>query len=247
MKISEIKSDNQRTSDWRIERLGKFTGSRIGDLMKSGRSKAQTFGETAISYLYELIAERNLNSEVLGNDEMWDSYINLTTATSKAMSFGTDNEEDALDAFDNWLHRQPNITIAGVQYNPQRLSVVRTGSISHPTIPNFAASPDSVVVDNLNGDVIATVEAKVPLPKTYIKYKVEVTDAAGLKSANDAYYHQVHAEMMCAQTPVTFFVTYQPFLRDGLNVVEIALDEATAKAMEERIALAEDFIAKHNG
>lgn len=247
MNIQNIRTDNQRTSDWRIERLGKFTGSRIGDLMKSGRSKTQVFGETAISYIYEVMAERGLSSEVLGSDEMWDEYLSLTTAYSKAMAFGTDNEADALDEFEKWLHRKDTITISGVEYPASSLAVIRTGSIDHPTIPNFAASPDSVIVHQPTGEVLATVESKVPLPKTYIKYKVEVKDAASLKSANETYYYQTHAEMMCAQTPVTFFVVYQPFLSDCLAVAVIEKNEDTVKAMEERIALAEKFIEEHNG
>lgn len=245
MNISQIEKDNQRTSEWRIERLGKFTGSRIGDLMVSGRSKNVVFGATALAYIYELMSERNLSSEVIGSDELWDEYVKLTTATSKAMQFGTDNEADAINAFTEWLHSQESVTIGETAYNTDDLDVVRMGSMPHPTIENFAASPDALVYVKSTGEVVAVVETKVPLPKTFMQYRFEVTDAASLKATNDKYYFQVHAEMMVSETRYAFFAAYQPFLNDSLHVAGIEMNDATAKDIEERIALAEEFIAAH--
>ena len=39
----------QRSLEWHRLRIGSFTGSKIGDLMKSGRKKEQIFGDTAMS------------------------------------------------------------------------------------------------------------------------------------------------------------------------------------------------------
>ena len=51
-------SDNikQRDIEWYRSRLGHFTGSRISDLLKSGRKKEQAFGDTALSYIYKVAA-----------------------------------------------------------------------------------------------------------------------------------------------------------------------------------------------
>ncbi len=43
---------------WQQDRLGKFTSSRMGDLMKSGRAKDKIWGDTAMGYIYEKIAEK---------------------------------------------------------------------------------------------------------------------------------------------------------------------------------------------
>ena len=40
----------QRSLEWHRLRCGSFTGSKIGDLMKSGKKKEQIFGETAMTY-----------------------------------------------------------------------------------------------------------------------------------------------------------------------------------------------------
>ena len=130
-------------------------------------------------------------------------------------------------------------------YDTDDLDVVRMGSMPHPTIENFAASPDALVYVKSTGEVVAVVETKVPLPKTFMQYRCEVTDAASLKATNDKYYFQVHAEMMVSETRYAFFAAYQPFLNDSLHVAGIEMNEATAKDIEERIALAEEFIAAH--
>jgi hypothetical protein len=58
MDIFEENNELQRTEEWFAQRLGKFTASRFGDLMTSGRSKADIFGQTAISYIMEVAAEK---------------------------------------------------------------------------------------------------------------------------------------------------------------------------------------------
>lgn len=61
----------QRTKEWKIQRLGYFTGSRIADLMVSGRGKGELFGKTAMSYIYSVASERNLRDAVMSDDTVW--------------------------------------------------------------------------------------------------------------------------------------------------------------------------------
>ena len=58
---------DQISSDWWKSRIGFFTGSRIGDLMTSGK-KGELFGKTALSYIYEVCAERNLLPKYIEDD-----------------------------------------------------------------------------------------------------------------------------------------------------------------------------------
>ena len=44
-------NENQRDLGWFRVRLGSITGSKVGDLMKSGKKKEQVFGDTALSYI----------------------------------------------------------------------------------------------------------------------------------------------------------------------------------------------------
>ena len=57
----------QGSFGWLRQRLGNFTGSRIGDLMTSGK-KGELFGKTAFSYIYEVAAERNLLPKYIEDD-----------------------------------------------------------------------------------------------------------------------------------------------------------------------------------
>lgn len=243
MNIKDIHQDDQRTKDWRIERLGKFTGSRISDLMVSGKKKDEVFGSTAKALIYEVMAERDLSSATISDENIWDKYLDLTTAHSKPMQFGTDNEQDAIDAFEDWLHcNQDAISINGHVYLTSNLEVLRGGSQDHPSIANFSASPDAVVYCIDTGEVVAVVETKVPLPKTYMLYRSEVRDADTLKAVNPGYYYQTHAEMMVTGTTACFFVCYEPFLIHSRHIARIDANPDTIALIEQRLALAEEYI-----
>lgn len=88
-------TQEQRTLEWYRARLGYITGSQVGSLMKSGRTKDKVFSDTALTYLYQLAGERSLNPEIVKDDNMFTFYLEQTTSQSKAMRFGTEQEENA--------------------------------------------------------------------------------------------------------------------------------------------------------
>ena len=47
-------SDSQHDISWYRARLGNLTGSKISDIMKSGRKKGEAFSDTAKAYLYQV-------------------------------------------------------------------------------------------------------------------------------------------------------------------------------------------------
>lgn len=73
-------NQEQRTLDWYRARLGFITGSQVGSLMKSGRTKDKVFSDTALTYLYQLAGERSLNPEIVQDDNMFSFYIDTTTS-----------------------------------------------------------------------------------------------------------------------------------------------------------------------
>src|SRR6185503_5344149 len=80
----------------RISRLGSFTASQIWQIMKSGRTKGQLFGEQAMTYIYERIAE----------------YITGETkqqAFGMALDWGNNQEKDAA----MWLQQTIPFTYHG--------------------------------------------------------------------------------------------------------------------------------------
>ena len=115
----------QRTLEWYRKRLGCFTGSRIGDLMKANRS-GNGFGECAMNYIYQVAGERMLNPAMINDDGFFSDYITQTDISTKQMRWGTENEPDARRIYELKTGRR----------------VVEVGLCKHPTIAHFAASPD---------------------------------------------------------------------------------------------------------
>ncbi len=214
----------QRTPAWFRVRLGHITGSRCGDLMKSGRKKEEIFSETAKSYIYQLAAERMMNPAVVNDDELFGQYLDTVQVTSKAMRFGTEQEDNAKALFEK---------MSG-------LHVQEVSSCTHDTIPNFAASPDGVIFEDMRP--IACVEVKCPEQKTYLKYVTDIHDAESLKAVKPEYYWQVQAEMECTGTALCYFIAYCPWQTNPIHVVPIARVIADAKLLTERVQLANETI-----
>lgn len=219
-------STEQRTPDWFRVRLGNITGSRCGDLMKSGRKKDEVFSDTAKSYIYQLAAERMMNPAVVGSDEIFAQYLDTVQVTSKAMRFGTEQEDNAKALFQR---------LSG-------LTVQEVSSCTHDTIPHFAASPDGVIFEDLRP--MACIEVKCPEQKTYLKYVTDIHNAETLKAVKPEYYWQVQAEMECTGTTLCYFIAYCPWQTNPIHVVPIPRIEADAKVLVERVLLANETIQR---
>lgn len=212
----------QGSKEWFISRLGKITGSRIGDLMTSGR-KGEMFGKTALSYIYEVCAERDLLQKYIDDDYLFEIYQQQVSISNKFIEFGHDNEDFAAERYQ---------LVTGCELE-------ECESIQHPTIPFFSASPDRIAIkDGLR----KVVEIKVPLPKTFMEYMAEVKDNETLKAVNPKYFYQVQAEMACTGLDKADFVVFCPFLKHNIHVVEITRDEAVIAEFEKRIMAANEII-----
>ena len=76
----------QGTQEWHEARLGRFTASRFGDLMKQGRGKNDRIGAMCETYIYEKMAE---------------ILIRLPhNIESRATEWGLDHEEEAIEAYE---------------------------------------------------------------------------------------------------------------------------------------------------
>lgn len=212
----------QGSSEWLKQRLGKITGSRIGDLMASGK-KGEMFGKTALSYIYEVCAERDLLQKYMDDDYLFEIYQRQVSINNKFIEFGHDNEDFAAE-------RYQLVTECKLE---------ECESIQHPTIPFFSASPDRIAVKY---GLRKVVEIKVPLPKTFMEYMAEVKDNETLKSVNPKYYYQTMAEMACTGLDKADFVVFCPFLKHNIHIVEITRDEAVIAEFEKRITAANEII-----
>ena len=214
----------QRSLDWHRLRIGSFTGSKIGDLMKSGRKKEQIFGDTAMSYIFKVAAERMLNPGFVNDDELFGQYIEQQQVYSKAIIWGQEQEDNAKDLL---MKKNPQWELADVS------------SCKHDNIPHFAASPDAIIYDRKK---LMIAEIKCPSVHTFVRYLVEIKDAESLKKVQPDYFYQMQAEMACTNAESGIFVAYCPWLVKPIHIVPIERDEEAIKAIEERVAKANEIV-----
>lgn len=215
---------SQRTPDWFRVRLGHITGSRCADLMKSGRKKDEMFSDTARTYIYQLAAERMMNPSIVASDELFTQYLDTVQFSSKAMRFGSEQEDSARSLFER---------LSG-------LHVDEVSSCRHDSVPFFAASPDGIIFQDLRP--MACVEIKCPEQKTFLKYVTDIHDAASLKTAKPEYYWQVQAEMSCTDTSRCYFVAYCPWQINPLHVAVIDRVEEDIDTLLARVISANHLI-----
>lgn len=218
----------QGSLDWQRARLGKITGSVCGTIMTTSRTKGEIFGKTAMTLLYKLAGQASLNPAIVNNDELFKEYLEAeVNINTKAIRRGHELEPEARELFEKCYHHE----------------VVEVVSCPHDTIPNFAASPDGVVVED--GRPTACVEIKSVELTNFMRYRNEIHDAEGLKKANSDYYWQCQAEMMCTGLPLTYFIVYNPFVKVPLHVTEIRRNDEDIAAFTERVLLANDVISNN--
>lgn len=216
-------NQEQRTIDWYRSRLGCITGSNVGTLMKSGRTKDKVFSDTAITYLYQLAGERALNPEIVADDQMLQYYIDQTTSQSKAMRFGTEQEENARNLYCDITKNE--VTEVGLCY--------------HQSIEHLASSPDGIVKED---GKLGCVEIKCPQLSTYTRYVAEIHDNASLQKVNPDYYYQCQNHMACTGAEFCDFIAYCPFVENPIHIVRINRDADAIALIEERVQLAETII-----
>ena len=217
----------QRSLEWHRLRCGCITGSKVADIMKSGRKKDEIFSETAKAYLFQVAGERLFNPAFLNDDDIFQDYIDQVSVSTKAMQWGSDQEDAAKSLF--------------MQMNFPECEITELSSCKHDTIPYFAASPDGAIYGR-DGEDIKIIEVKCPNINTYMKYRTLIHDAVSLKETESKYYWQMMAEMSCTGATSGIFITYCPWLSKPIHWAEIERVEDDIKLMEDRVILANDFI-----
>jgi hypothetical protein len=213
----------QGSKEWFLSRLGKFTGSVIGDLMTKGKTKDKLFGDKAMTLIYKVASERCLIPAYLEDDYLWEVYQNQVSFSNKYTQFGQENEGLAIEVYES---------IKGI-------TCEEVPSVQHPTIPTFAASPDRLVTID---DERIVCEVKCPKPEVFMEYKHKIVDNESLKAVESKYFYQVQAEMMCTGCKQADFIVFCPFLKPNIHIVRITADEEVQKEIENRIVEAEKII-----
>lgn len=217
----------QRSLTWYRNRVGHITGSKVADIMKSGRKKDEIFSETAKAYLFQVAGERLFNPTFLNDDGIFQDYIDQVSVNTKAMQWGADQEDAAKSLY--------------MQMNFPEGEIVELSSCKHDTISYFAASPDGAIYGR-DGEDLKIIEVKCPNINTYMKYRTLIHDAASLKEVEPKYYWQMMAEMSCTGASSGIFITYCPWLSKPIHWAEIERNGDDVMLMEARVMLANEFI-----
>lgn len=224
--MNPIIAEQQRSLAWYRARLGKITGSRVGEIFSAGRAKDDAFSKTAKAYLTSVAAERLIPACIVEDDESFSAYLDETAVTSKAMRIGTEREAEARDLY--------------ADLTGQR--VKETGCIPHPWMPSdFASSPDGLVMGN-HSKVKGCLEIKCPKPATFMEYLSGVKTAEDLKRVNPLYYWQCMAHMDVTRAGWCDFAVYCPYISRPMHIVRIWRDEHEILRLQARLRLALDYV-----
>jgi len=215
--------EKQNTAEWMKARLGRFNGSAIGELMTKGKKNGEVFGKVALTYIFQIASERDLISAYKEDDYLWEMYQSQVSSYSKYFDWGHEQEPFAIEEYEKRTGRMCE----------------ETGSVCHPTIPNYAASPDRFSYD---GSERIVVEVKSPTPKVYMQYRNEINDNESLKAVKPKYYYQIQSQLHCTGLKSADLVCFCPFLKHPIHIVRITADEEVQKEIEFRISEAEKII-----
>ena len=220
----------QGTIEWLKTRLGKWNGSEVGDLMGTPRTKSKLFTDTAMKLINKVRAERHISWLTLDDDLEMEQYLKRSSiGQNAAMKWGSDHEADAADAF-----------VRNMNERGYDIELEHTGSVVHPDIPTFAASPDRVYTWN---GVKAIVEIKCPYnPARAFEAMTTVKDMESLKAWNSTYYWQVVAEMACTDANTGDFVVYDPQAEEPIHIVRLDRDRDAELQLINKILEAERYI-----
>lgn len=181
------------SEEWERIRLGKFTSSKIHNLMSK-----KPLTEGSLSYINQKVGELITGQTIAGEDELVEN---------ESTAWGLINEPFALQEF-------------GKAMNVKYLVV---GKLVHEPGSRFSSTPDALWVLNSsitkeNHYNVATVEAKSPHKyHTFIPIYRCKTPAA-LKIENRNYYWQVLDQMHNCCAAVGYFLAYHPLFPVGNNL-----------------------------
>jgi len=227
----------QRNIAWHHERLGRFTSSRFGDMMKRGKAATKQLRTSLIKeYEQGKITELFYNTQLrdIENIEYQSNFGDacktyvyekigeiLTQSVhesggSAATEWGTDQEVNAVQ----WY-----IEKTGIKVEP--MGFVKFGELA-------GGSPDGNKVD-VNG----ILEIKCPFnPSNHIR--TLITEQVPSK-----YIYQVHGNIMVTESDHCDYVSFDPrMIEDSLKMVIIRVDrdESIIKEIKDRIHEVSDYM-----
>ncbi len=179
----------QRTTEWRMARLGDVTASRFKDVLTKPRTKAARdageMSETAMRYMEELLAELLTGMPI----DRWQNA---------AMRWGSEWESHAFDAAVEAIEKRFG--------TPPTLPEGEFAYIQHPTEPGIGCSPDGIIGED------GLLEIKCPAnPAVHIRTMLD-------GEMPEKHIEQVQGSLWIAKKKFYCFCSFDPRLEaSGVN------------------------------
>lgn len=218
----------QGTIEWHLARLGKITASECHVLMKTPRSKTETFTDTAKSYLDKKVMENYL--PIRNDDQMSrnvvEEYIEIHNATTRAMEWGSMMESSARDRYSEVLQTE----------------VAQVGFMPHPDYPKLVGGSPDGIVQATKG----VIEIKCPFTLEHHLRHLLYQSPDDFKADKPEYYWQCIANMYVSESDYCDFISYNPYvgIKQQLKVLRIERNDEDIRLYNERISLAVEYMAE---
>jgi hypothetical protein len=210
---AEAASD-QKTFEWHLERIYKWTGSSIPNLMKQGRGKGQEWGDTALGVILEKFALQCMTEE--GREEYIYQQMRKEFIPCK---WGNENEP---------LARALYCELMGCE-------VEVGGLTTNPDLPIHAGSTDGRVLGEKG-----IIEIKCPFdPIKHMKnFALTVIDMS------HEYYGQIQSNIESSKADWCDFVSFDPRQSEPyrIKVIRVFRDQFYIDAMITRIKHADAIL-----
>jgi len=208
--LGELK---QGSKAWFNARLGKFTGSKIPDLMKAGRGKEE-WGLTALNVIRKVYVERDLSDigRELYVDELFAKNFRQTNWGNKYESYA----------------REEFTKVTGI-------NVEETHFQLHKEIPFIGGSFDGKCIGQNK-----IIEIKCPYDPLVHQTNLELDEEMMLKHD---YYGQIQCNIEVAGAESCYFISYDPRRNNqALFILEVERDEEFLEKFLTRVLAAERMV-----
>lgn len=205
----------QGSKEWFALRMGKFTGSKIPNLMKSGRAKDQNFGDVAKKAIMLVAIERDLT------EDGTELYINeLFSKEFRQTEWGNRYEEEARIAY----------------MKEKKVNVDVTCFKVHKTLKNIGGSFDGEVTEE-DGIV------EIKCPYDVVKHQANVDLVSDGITPKHEYYGQIQCNIEVGGVSFCDFISFDPRRKtNSLAIIRVPRDQEYIDEMLKRIRISEKTI-----
>lgn len=218
LKRSHISNIQIYTQEWDDIRKGRFTSSKIAELM----GDAAITKTAGMGYIYQKAGEKITNKSMADEDEVIED---------ENTSWGRDNEAAAIKKFG---------FLKGIQYLVTQKIILDVNS-------NESSTPDAIWIHGqsvLKDDEynVSTLEVKCPRKFNRFIPLWECETTEQLRSFSKKYYWQVLHQMRICDSAIGYFACFHPLFPDATNMRIIQFNKIDLwddfKKMNDRITQA---------